>query len=84
MVAVDVDVENSGVGSEEFEDSKDDIVDITKPRGFAAFGVVQTSGPVYSDIRCPRSELLSGVDATTSGDGAKFENAFKRGVVLSY
>ena len=59
-MAVDVDVEDAGVGAQELEDAEDDVVDVAEPGGFAFFGVVQAAGPVYGYVGCTGGYALGG------------------------
>ena len=60
VMAVDVDVEDAGVGAQELEDAEDDVVDVAEPGGFALFGVVQAAGPVYGYVGCAGGYALGG------------------------
>jgi len=59
MVTVDVDVKDTRISTQEFDNAEDDIVDVAEPRGFPLFGMVQPSCPVNGDVGCPRCYSLS-------------------------
>lgn len=60
VVAVDVNVEDAGVGAEELEDAEDDVVDVAEAGGFVLFGVVEAAGPVDGDVRGAGGDALCG------------------------
>jgi hypothetical protein len=49
-MAINVDVQNPWIGSEEFDDGEIDVVDVAEPGGFAFFGVVETTCPINGDV----------------------------------
>ena len=59
MVTVDVDVQDTRIGAQEFNNAEDDIVDVAEPRSFSLFGVVQSSCPVNGNVGCSRCYSLS-------------------------
>jgi hypothetical protein len=61
MVAVNVDIQYARKGAQEFQNAKDDVVDITKTGCFALLGVMKSTSPIDSDIGC------AGVDALCGG-----------------
>jgi hypothetical protein len=59
MVTIDVDVQDARISAQEFDNAQDDIVDVTEPRSFPLFGVVQSSCPVNGDVGCSGCYSLS-------------------------
>ena len=50
MMDVDIDVTNTRVIFEQFQDGDDDIVDVAKSGGLKFLGMMKTAGPVHGDI----------------------------------
>jgi hypothetical protein len=48
VVDIDVDIEHSLVGFEQFEDGEDAVVDVAEPRGLGLLGVMEAARPVDS------------------------------------
>jgi hypothetical protein len=59
MMTVDVDVQNTRISAQEFDNAEDDIVDVAEPGGFPLFGMMQSSCPVDGDVGCSRCNSLS-------------------------
>lgn len=52
MVDIDVDIHHTRVILQEFQDTKDDVVDIAETGRLALLSVVQTSGLSESECKC--------------------------------
>jgi len=51
-MTVDVDIQNTRISAQEFDNAEDDVVDVAESRGFSLFGMVQSSCPVNGDVGC--------------------------------
>jgi hypothetical protein len=51
-VAINIDIQHTWIGSEEFDDGEVDVVDVAESGGFTFFGMVQTACPIYGDVGC--------------------------------
>lgn len=68
---------------EQLENTQNDVVDITKPRRFGLLGVMQTTGPIESNISVTAVELDGGADGAAGGGLAEAEKAIENGTVLA-
>lgn len=58
MMAVDVDVEYPWMMSQQFKNSKDNIVNVAEPRSLPLFGMVESARPIDSNVSRARVESL--------------------------
>lgn len=58
MVAIDVNVQHTGIRPQQLQDPEHDIIDVAKSRRLAFLGVMQPASPVYRDVCSPRRDAL--------------------------
>lgn len=59
MMTVDVNIQDTRISAQKFDNAEDDIVDVAEPRSFPLFGMVQSSCPVDGDVGCSGCYSLS-------------------------
>ena len=60
VVAVDVDVEDTGNIAEHFEDAENNIINVAETGGLALLAVVETACSIYGDVQAAFHETDGG------------------------
>lgn len=83
MVNIYIDIEHTLVEFKEFENSKNDVVDVAEAGGLGLLGVVEAAGPVDGDVSVGAVELDSGANGSAGGCLAEGEEAVEDGAILA-
>lgn len=68
---------------EELENTKNNIIDITKARGLRLLGMMQPTGPIDGNISILAVKLDGGADRSAGGGLAEAKKAVENGAVLA-
>jgi hypothetical protein len=60
MMYINVDIEDAGICAQEFEDTKDYVINIAEPGCFALLSMMKTTSPVYGYVGLSRRYSLRG------------------------
>ena len=81
MMDININVQDSCVDLEEFQNCQDNIIDVTKSTGFTFFGMMKSSTPVDGNIALSLCQLNGPIQRGTGGEGAEFQNSIKDGTI---
>ena len=81
VVDVDVNVQDSGMDLEQFEDGKDDVVDVAESRGLGFLGVMEAAGPVDGNVGIVVVKADGTIDGGTGVKLGELEESVEDGTV---
>lgn len=82
MMAVDVDVEDSLVVFQEFDDREHAVVDIAEPGGLLLLGMMQATRPIDTNVSATLGDKRGTSDATTCVNLAVVVHAIENRAIL--
>lgn len=60
VVYIDINIQDTGVETEEFEDAQNDVVDVAEARSLTLFGMMETTRPIDSDVCRVGGDFMGG------------------------
>ncbi|KAH3670936.1 hypothetical protein OGAPHI_000647 [Ogataea philodendri] len=83
MVHIGIDVQDTWMVSQKLDDSQNNVIDITKPRGLGFFSMVQTSGVIDGDIAFSSVESGGTFHGSSSRNTTVLKQTIKHRTVVS-
>lgn len=83
MVNIYVNIQHTPVNFEEFEDTKNNVVDVAESRGLRLLRMMESTGPINSDVSIGAVKFDGGADGAAGGGLAEVKQAVKDGAILA-